>query len=70
MGDKFRLYVDDVNQTIDCITDYARSHDLKIVSLNTLAPSLEDIFVSLTHKNKRFLAVLSGFGVRFNNIIS
>jgi ABC-2 type transport system ATP-binding protein len=52
MGDKFRLYVDDVNQTIDCITDYARSHDLKIVSLNTLAPSLEDIFVSLTHKNK------------------
>lgn len=52
LGDKFRLYVDDVNVTLDCITDYARSHDLKIVALNTLAPSLEDIFVSLTHKSK------------------
>ena len=52
LGDKFRLYVDDVNLTMDCITDYARSHDLKIVALNTLTPSLEDIFVSLTHINK------------------
>ncbi len=52
LGDKFRLYVDDVDLTMGCIMDYARSHDLKIVALNTLAPSLEDIFVSLTHKNK------------------
>jgi len=52
MGDKFRLYVEDVDLTMDCIMDYARSHDLKIVALNTLAASLEDIFVILTHKNK------------------
>lgn len=52
LGDKFRLYVDDVDLTLDCITDYARSHDLKIVALNTLTPSLEDIFVRLTRKSK------------------
>jgi ABC-2 type transport system ATP-binding protein len=52
LGDKFRLYADDVDLTMGCIMDYARSQNLKIVALNTLAPSLEDIFVSLTHKTK------------------
>ncbi|HOK58777.1 MAG TPA: ATP-binding cassette domain-containing protein [Methanothrix sp.] len=47
-GDKLRLYVDDIDMAIGCIADYSRAHDLRILTLNTLAPSLEDIFVRLT----------------------
>jgi ABC-2 type transport system ATP-binding protein len=49
-GDKLRLYAEDVSETIDSITGFANARGLKIVSLNTLAPSLEDIFVELTRK--------------------
>jgi ABC-2 type transport system ATP-binding protein len=51
-GDKLRLYTEDVNETIDSITGFANAQGLKIVSLNTLAPSLEDIFVELTQKER------------------
>jgi len=51
-GDKLRLYAKDVNETIDSITNFANAKGLKIVSLNTLAPSLEDIFVKLTQKER------------------
>jgi ABC-2 type transport system ATP-binding protein len=51
-GDKFRLYAEDVNETIDSITNFAKMQGLTIVSLNTLAPSLEDIFVKLTQKER------------------
>jgi len=27
---------------------YAEDHDLRVVSLNTLAPSLEDVFLEIT----------------------
>jgi ABC-2 type transport system ATP-binding protein len=49
-GDKFRLYAKDISETIDSITDFAKAKGLKIVSLNTLSPSLEDIFVKLTRE--------------------
>lgn len=49
-GDKLRLYVDDIDMAIANIVEYARSHNRRILALNTLAPSLEDIFVRLTHK--------------------
>jgi ABC-2 type transport system ATP-binding protein len=48
MGDKVKVYVDDPSDAIDCIMDYARLRNLKIVTLNTLAPSLEDVFIKLT----------------------
>jgi ABC-2 type transport system ATP-binding protein len=51
-GDKLRLYAKDVNETIDSITSFANAQGLKIVSLNTLAPSLEDIFVEMTQKDR------------------
>jgi ABC-2 type transport system ATP-binding protein len=47
MGDKFRLCVDQTNAAIDALVDYARSKELNIISLNTLAPSLEDVFLQL-----------------------
>jgi ABC-2 type transport system ATP-binding protein len=48
MGDKIKLYTSDPSETLNCIMDYARSHNLKIITLNTLAPSLEEVFLKLT----------------------
>lgn len=50
MGDKFRLCVDEANAAIDALVDYARSKKLSIISLNTLAPSLEDVFLQVVKK--------------------
>lgn len=47
MGDKFKLYTEDPSEALNCIVDYARSHNLRIITLNTLAPSLEDVFLEL-----------------------
>lgn len=46
-GDKVRLYVDEPGDVIVYLVDYARLNKLKIVSLNTLAPTLEDVFIKL-----------------------
>jgi ABC-2 type transport system ATP-binding protein len=50
-GDKIRLYVDDPGKALDNLVDFARSKRLKIVSLNTLAPSLEDVFLKLVKED-------------------
>lgn len=47
MGDKFKLYTNEPNEAINCVVDYARVHKLKIVILNTVAPSLEEVFLKL-----------------------
>ncbi|ABK15007.1 MULTISPECIES: daunorubicin resistance protein DrrA family ABC transporter ATP-binding protein [Methanothrix] len=49
-GDKLRLYVDDIDTAIASIVEYAKTNNMRILALSTLAPSLEDIFVRLTHK--------------------
>ena len=51
MGDKFRLCVDETGVAIDALVDYARSKKLKIIALNTLAPSLEDVFLQLVKES-------------------
>jgi len=51
-GDRLRIYAEDVDGTIDCIISFANANGLKILSLNTIAPSLEDIFVILTQKER------------------
>ncbi len=48
MGDKIKFYTSDTNEALNRIMDYARSHGLKIITLNTLAPSLEEVFLKLT----------------------
>lgn len=50
VGDKYRLYTDAPGDLIVSLGNYSRSAGLKIVSLNTLYPSLEDAFVALTEK--------------------
>ena len=48
MGDKWRLYTENPSALLPQVIDYARSHRLRIVSLNTLGPSLEDVFLEIT----------------------
>ena len=52
MGDKIRLYTNNPDKIIDSLVDYARSKNLRIISLNTLKPSLEDVFVELTREHR------------------
>ena len=47
-GDKFKLYTEDPSEVIDSVVDYAQMNKLKIVSIATLGPSLEDVFIRLT----------------------
>ena len=48
VGDKFKLHVGNTSEAVPLIIDFARENGLKIVSINTLNPSLEDAFVKLT----------------------
>jgi len=48
IGDKFKLYTKDVGSIIPLLVKYSQDSDNKIISLRTLGPSLEDVFVKLT----------------------
>ncbi len=48
VGDKFRLYVKEPSLTLPLIFDFASKNHLKIISINTIKPTLEDVFVKLT----------------------
>ncbi len=48
IGDKFRLYTEDPSALLPYIIQYSESHALRLVSLNTLGPSLEDVFLEIT----------------------
>lgn len=48
LGDKFRLYSEDTSKVFASLIDYARKGDLRIISLNSLKPSLEDAFIKIT----------------------
>jgi ABC-2 type transport system ATP-binding protein len=48
MGDKWRLYTEDPSTLLPRVMDYARLHELRVVSLSTLGPSLEDVFLEIT----------------------
>ena len=53
LGDKYRLYTANPGELVVTLTNYSCSNGLKIISLNTLAPSLEDVFMALTEKERR-----------------
>lgn len=53
LGDKYRLYTDRPGDLVTSLVNHCCSCDLKIVSLSTLTPSLEDAFVALTEKGVR-----------------
>ena len=47
-GDKFKLFSEDPGALVPIVADYARDNDLKLISLNCLGPSLEDVFIKIT----------------------
>jgi ABC-2 type transport system ATP-binding protein len=49
-GDKYRLYTENPGELVVGLVNHSCTVGLKIVSLNILAPSLEDAFVVLTEK--------------------
>jgi ABC-2 type transport system ATP-binding protein len=53
LGDKYRLYTDSPGDLVTSLVNYCCSCGLRIVSLNTLTPSLEDAFISLTEKGAK-----------------
>ena len=51
-GDKFRLYTDDPSLVATSLFEYAKVHALKIISINTLGPSLEDAFLAIINRQE------------------
>jgi ABC-2 type transport system ATP-binding protein len=47
LGDKVKVFTDNPDATIRELVKYAERNGLKIVSLRTLSPSLEDVFMEL-----------------------
>jgi ABC-2 type transport system ATP-binding protein len=47
-GDKFRLYTRDPSVVIAAVMEYAEGHNTRVLSINTVGPSLEDVFIKLT----------------------
>ena len=47
MGDKARVFTNDPDATVRELVHYAERNNLRIVSLKTLSPSLEDVFIKL-----------------------
>jgi ABC-2 type transport system ATP-binding protein len=48
MGDKYKVYTDEPTEALNWVMDYARKRQIRIITLNMLAPSLEDVFLELT----------------------
>ncbi len=53
IGDKFRFYTEKPEDIIPLLVQYSRNSRNKIISLNTLGPSLEDVFVKLTKSEEK-----------------
>jgi ABC-2 type transport system ATP-binding protein len=51
LGDKLRLTAGEEVDVVAELADYARSRGLRITSINTLKPSLEDAFLRITGLN-------------------
>ena len=47
-GDKARLYTDDPPGLLEGVMSFAHQHGLQVITLNTLGPSLEDVFLKIT----------------------
>jgi len=48
LGDKWRLYTEDPSGLVPQVVHHAEGHGLRVISLNTLGPSLEDVFLEIT----------------------
>jgi ABC-2 type transport system ATP-binding protein len=55
-GDKFRLHVRNTSEAVPLLVDFSKENGLKIISINTLSPSLEDVFVEMTGLSAEVMA--------------
>jgi len=53
VGDRLKFYTNNPGDIIPEIVNYSKSSKNKIISLNTLEPSLEDVFLKLTKKKNK-----------------
>jgi ABC-2 type transport system ATP-binding protein len=56
VGDKFRLHAEDASEVVPILIDFGRENSLRIMSINTLKPSLEDAFVKITGLSPEVMA--------------
>lgn len=56
-GDKFRLFVEDPSETLPSIFSFAKKNHLKVTSVSTLRPTLEDAFVKFTGLRPEVMAI-------------
>lgn len=47
-GDKFKLYTDNPSHVLVGVWNYANNNRLKLITVNTLGPSFEDVFLKFT----------------------
>jgi ABC-2 type transport system ATP-binding protein len=47
VGNKVRIYAADPSMVIEFLVEYAKDNNIRILSLNTMMPSLEDVFLKL-----------------------
>ncbi|MCK4532232.1 ATP-binding cassette domain-containing protein [bacterium] len=52
VNDKFKIYTDDTDCLIREIINFSHREKLKIISLNTLAPNLEEVFLKIVEEHK------------------
>ncbi len=52
IGDKFKLYTDNPDELIRQLLNFSQKRNLNILSLNTLGPDLEEVFVKITEEHK------------------
>jgi ABC-2 type transport system ATP-binding protein len=51
IGDKLKLHVEETSGVVDALVDFARSKELNIITINTIVPSLEDVFLKLVKES-------------------
>ena len=52
VNDKFKIYMEDTDYLIRKIIDFSHQEKLKIISLNTVDPDLEDVFLKIVEGHK------------------
>ena len=67
-GEKIRLHVKNASEAIPLLVDFARGNGLKIMTINTLSPSLEDVFVELTGLSTEVMATEKEQGKKAANL--
>jgi ABC-2 type transport system ATP-binding protein len=59
-GNGRRLYTDSPADVIPAVVNFSREHGLRLISLNTLGPSLEDVFLKITGQEVGSVTAASG----------